>query len=105
MDHVISFRVSGTELALLSQRAARAGQSSLNSFAKAAALGERLTVRHETHSADRPIDARVIAELNRLGVNLNQIARHLNGGKYVRYADIETLIARIGRKIDEMFEP
>lgn len=104
-DHVISFRVSGAELAWLSQRAAQAGRSNLNSFAKDAALNTALTVRHDRLAADRPIDAKAIAALNRLGVNLNQIAKHLNGGKYVHYADIERLIERIDRAMTDLLEP
>lgn len=97
--HVISFRVSADDLALLAERAANAGQPSVSEYSRAASLGAPLAVRRQS---DPAMNAAAVAALNRIGVNLNQLARRLNGGRYVRYAEIEALIARIDRMIDEL---
>jgi hypothetical protein len=97
LSHVISFRVSPAELAKLNRRAAKAGQTNINAFARAAALGKPVTIRHESGPK---INALAITALNRLGVNLNQITHHINAGRKPQIPYIEELIERIDSALD-----
>ncbi len=67
-------RVTEAELADLQLQAERAGLS-LTELVRQRATGGRVTPRRGL------ADAQLLSELNRIGVNLNQIARTLNRGK------------------------
>lgn len=71
---------------------ARADMAGLNvaDFVRLAALGEPLRVTHRP-GLD-PVDR---AALYRIGVNLNQIAKHLNAGRPGNAAAIEAAIAEV----------
>ncbi len=71
--HVISFRLTPEEHANLAERAARTGQN-LGDFVRASAFKSRVVVSE----APPALPVEVLAELNRIGVNLNQIARVAN---------------------------
>jgi hypothetical protein len=89
--HLLSFRLTPRELALLN---ARLNESGLNrsDFLRFVALKSRLLVRSVTTA-----DPALIAELNRIGVNLNQLTRTANGiGKVPPDLD------RLCRKIEQI---
>jgi len=67
-------RVTDAELIAIGDQARAAGLS-LSDFVR-----QRLTQGRVTPKAGLR-DARLLSELNRAGVNLNQIARHLNRGQ------------------------
>ncbi len=69
----VAFRVTQDEADRLQIAADRAGVT-VSEYCRAAALGARLRARKE-----RDVSSALV-ELNRVGVNLNQIARALNRG-------------------------
>jgi hypothetical protein len=80
-QHVVQFRTDDAELAELRRRAWDSGRLSVGAFCRKRALGDP-GVRHARGPA--PPDVRLLAlnnaELNRVGNNLNQIAKALNRG-------------------------
>lgn len=82
----ITLRLSAEERALIKTRAEKS-QKSLADFIRAAALGQPLTVRQsrELSDADR-------LAMQRIGVNLNQIAKHLNAGRDVTAGAVQAAI-------------
>ena len=67
---------------LLRVEAAKAGLS-VSEYIRALALKHRVSV-----SARRQSDPALVSELNRIGVNVNQLARAVHAGrKFVRYWD------------------
>jgi hypothetical protein len=78
-QHVVQFRTDDAELAELRRRAWDSGRLSVGAFCRKRALGDP-GVRHAHGPA--PPDIRLLAlnnaELNRVGNNLNQIAKALN---------------------------
>ena len=50
-------------------------------------------------------EALLATALLRLGVNLNQIAHHLNAGRPAPHAELDLLIARINDCLDQLYDP
>lgn len=71
----IAFRVNAAEREAIEQRAA-AAKMDVGAFARKAALGARITVKQT-----RQLSAKVMTELHRQGVNLNQLVRLANEGR------------------------
>lgn len=65
-------------------------------FTRRAALQSRVTVKR-----GRGLDPDAFAELNRIGVNLNQIAKAANRGRAPYADELETLLERINTILDE----
>jgi lambda repressor-like predicted transcriptional regulator len=100
--HRLSVRVSADELAAFTERVKLAGVNP-SEYLRQAALRRRVSVP----SAARRADPLVIAELNRIGVNLNQLTKTANStGKVPPALDqlcrkIEEIVMRaIGREVD-----
>lgn len=70
-DSRVAFRVTGAELEAIGREADAAGVS-LSAYCR------RVVLRHRVAPAASVTDAAALAALNRVGVNLNQVARHLN---------------------------
>ncbi len=69
-----------TESAQLEARAAKAGLS-VSSYMRAAALGDAGPRARRAPTIEKKILGAAIAELNKVGSNLNQIARAVNRGR------------------------
>ncbi|WP_165351994.1 plasmid mobilization relaxosome protein MobC [Salipiger sp. IMCC34102] len=67
------YRLTPGEVAVLRKAAADTGRAGLNDWARAVAL--EAAGRPEM---SRPVLVRIVGELGRIGVNINQIARHAN---------------------------
>ncbi|MCW6512272.1 plasmid mobilization protein [Lichenifustis flavocetrariae] len=50
-------------------------------------------------------EALLATALLRLGVNLNQIAHHMNAGRAAPHAELDALIARINECLDQLYDP
>ena len=50
-------------------------------------------------------EALLATALLRLGVNLNQIAHHMNAGRPAPHAELDLLIARINDCLDQIYDP
>jgi len=93
--HLPPVRLTEAELMLVGELAGASGLS-LSEYVRQRALSG--------HVAPRPAldDARLLAELNRCGVNLNQIAKRLNAGAGLPTSIDQTLVvfhevlARVG---------
>lgn len=86
-------RVTDAEWALASEAADAAGLS-LSDYIRQRATTDGLTVRPGLK------DAQLLSELNRCGVNLNQIARHLNYGDARVDRDIGLVLGELYRVLE-----
>lgn len=89
-------RVTAAERAHIEAQAAQAGVS-VTEFVRAAALGRRIVAR----MADA--DEQALSALNKIGVNMNQIAHAAHLGKVLAgkldatLSDLQAVMGRIGR--------
>jgi hypothetical protein len=95
-QHVVQFRTDDAELAELRRRAWDSGRLSVGAFCRKRALGDP-GVRHARGPA--PPDVRLLAlnnaELNRVGNNLNQIAKALNQGNDIDPFELRATITEL----------
>lgn len=82
----VNFRVSEQEYQRLESMADNLGMS-VPSFCKAKAQGSRLTAP----KIDREGALQIASELRKIGVNVNQMAKHLNSGGMVSESQINAL--------------
>lgn len=75
-DGMLCVRLTAAERAELNESAAQHGTTAAD-FMRRRSLGIRLPPASPAQQAQ----ARLVVELNRQGVNLNQIARHMNAGR------------------------
>lgn len=90
----VKTRFTLAEIDKIRADANRAGLS-LADFVRRASLGSAITVRH---GGSEP---QALTELNKIGINLNQIARSLNRGQPVPYY-LEQAIAKLVQTLDEV---
>lgn len=91
----LTLRLRVDERTTLHDRARLAGLS-LSEFTRAAALhNDRLAVR-----AAPLADPELVLAINRIGVNLNQIARSLNSGTGFVPADLADILAQVNAYLD-----
>lgn len=100
-DELASERLSGirctvAERAFIELQAERAGLSSAE-FCRRAALGQRILAART--KADP--DARLAAELNRIGVNLNQLAHAAHMGRTLS-GKLDDTLSRLAAVLDRM---
>ena len=95
-DQKVTFRVSAEELVSLRERAAKSRQT-ITDFGRAQMLTKRRG-RKPKVAINAPltiIDPDVFHELRRIGVNLNQIARHCNRHQVPPPAGFDTLVRHL----------
>lgn len=85
---VVSVRLTTFERAGVEAKAAQSGLS-LSDFCRRAILGHRVTASTEPQQ----VNTEALVELNRVGVNLNQVARVANRGEPLPRSFPETLSA------------
>ena len=85
----IGVRVTAAEEAELRELAHRA-RLSIGAYARQRALGKQVQI-----AAERRLGAAELQELNRIGVNLNQIARVLNSGSVSTPAGTREAVERV----------
>ena len=88
-------RLTIAERGAIEAEAARAGLP-LSDYARRVLLG------HRVKAAPTGGDAATLVELNRLGVNLNQIARQLNARGAPAPSRLEALVATIRAAVDRL---
>jgi len=102
-DEALNPRLTAAERAEIERSAAAFGVSP-SEFMRRRALGYRLPADLAAQQATASIGA----AFNRLGVNLNQIARHLNAGGGRSAAlerDLHALLERINAAMDRLYGP
>ena len=92
----LGVRLTAEEGAALSEQA-QAARLSLGAYVRRRALGQRVRVAEE-----RRLGAAELRELNRIGVNLNQIARLLNSGAARAPAGTRAAVERVGELVAEL---
>ena len=89
-----NLRLTLAELAHVQAQATHAGIGA-HEYARRRVLG------HRVPPARSQIDAALLSELNRIGVNLNQLARTINRGAEVQ-GDAEALLAQVRDIIEQI---
>lgn len=100
-DDVVGVRLTAQERAELDRFAGYYGLS-VSEFMRRRALGYRLPAGE----IERRQRAAVMTALMRLGVNLNQIAHHMNAGRGApaNLSALSALIARIDTEMDRLYD-
>lgn len=93
-DRLPNLRVTAAERALVEERAEAAGLS-LVEYCRHSIFKTRIASKRGT------IDQALLVELNRVGVNLNQIARHFNAGRDLP-PDFPDVLAEIRRAVQKV---
>lgn len=97
--HLPPVRLTDAELVAIADQAKAAGLS-VSEYARQRLAGGSVTVRDRRPARSQ---ARLLSELNRCGVNLNQVARHLNSGAAMSddlgivLAELHRVLTLVGR--------
>lgn len=94
-SRTVGVRLTAGEAEALSAQA-RAARLSLGAYVRRRALGQRVRVVEE-----RRLGAEELRELNRIGVNLNQVARQLNSGAAAP-AGTRAAVERVGEMVAKL---
>ena len=72
----------------------QAARLSMGAYMRRRALGQRVRI-----AAERRMGAAELRELNRIGVNLNQMARALNSGAVSSPVETQAAVERVGDSV------
>ena len=86
----------GAEAAELRERA-QAARLSMGAYLRRRALGQRVR-----SAVERRLGAAELRELNRIGVNLNQMARAMNSGAVSSPAETQEAVERVGELVAKL---
>ena len=92
----VGVRVTEAEAAELQERA-QAARLSMGAYLRRRALGQRVR-----SAVERRLGAAELRELNRIGVNLNQMARALNSGAAPPPAETQEAVERVGELVAKL---
>ena len=92
----IGVRVTKAEETELRERA-QAARLSMGAYLRRRALGQRVR-----STVERRLGATEMLELNRIGVNLNQMARTLNSGAVSSPAETQAAVERVGELVAKL---
>ena len=92
----VGVRVTAAEAAELRERA-QAARLSMGAYLRRRALGQRVR-----SAVERRLGAAELRELNRIGVNLNQMARALNSGAAPPPAETQAAAERVGELVAKL---
>ena len=92
----VGVRVTADEAAELRERA-QAARLSMGAYLRRRALGERVRM-----AAELRLGAAELRELNRIGVNLNQMARALNSRAVSSLAETQAVVERVGELVAKL---
>ena len=93
----IGVRVTEAEETELRERA-QAARLSMGAYLRRRALGQRV----RSGGWERRLGAAEMRELNRIGVNLNQMARALNSGAVSSPAETQEAVERVGEMVAKL---
>jgi hypothetical protein len=100
---VIFARVTPEEKAAFVARAHRAGLASA-AFLRAAALGEAGPRAHRRRPVEHRALVQALAALNRVGNNLNQIARSLNAGQEIDQPELRDALQQYSAVVAAIYD-
>lgn len=95
----LNLRFSPDEWLAIDARARQAGIG-LSEFCRLAALGQRIEAASSSAAPASPAGVAHVVALNRVGVNLNQIARALNSGGGFSPPALESSLHRVNELLD-----
>ena len=101
-SHRIYLRLTDTEYEIVAENA-KATNLPLAEYARRQIMNEKLTAKYEI-VADLPQLKKLIAELGKIGSNLNQIARHFNSGGIHSLEMRQAIDQRIARIYEMKYE-
>ena len=96
-DRMLAVYVTDMEGIQIEQAASMRGMG-LSEFVRRRALGTRMPAG----IVDRQAQAEATTALLRLGVNLNQIAKHVNAGRAAPVAELSDIIARVNSAMEQL---
>ena len=99
----VAARVSAAEYAALDEKARDAGLS-IGSYLRACALGSAGPRARRSPSVNAELLAYAVAQLNRAGNNLNQIAHRLNAANSVGAHDTASAVAETREAVRQICE-
>jgi uncharacterized protein (DUF1778 family) len=91
----IKFRVTEAERNLIRERADTSGKS-VSDFVRTLALTGLVEVR------ESQADFELIQAINRIGVNINQIAKRFNATDRLRYRALDLMLSRLDEYLDRL---
>ena len=92
----VGVRVTEAEAEELQERA-QGARLSVGAYLRRRGLGQRVRM-----AAERSLGAAELRELNRIGVNLNQMARALNSGAAPSPAETQEAVERVGELVAKL---
>ena len=92
----VGVRVTAAEAAELRERA-QAARLSMGAYLRRRALGQRVRM-----AAELRLGAAELRELNRIGVNLNQMARALNSRAVSSPSETQAAVERVGELVAKL---
>ena len=92
----VGVRVTEAEAEELCERA-QGARLSVGAYLRRRGLGQRVRL-----AAERRLGAAELRELNRIGVNLNQMARTLNSGAVSSPAETQEEVERVGELVAKL---
>ena len=92
----VGVRVTEAEAEELQERA-QGARLSVGAYLRRRGLGQRVRL-----AAERRLGAAELRELNRIGVNLNQMARTLNSGAVSSPAETQEAVERVGELVAKL---
>lgn len=98
-SHVVKLSLSDAEMEMLKTKA---GDEPLAKYCREAVLNHPGQDRQIQRRQAPELNREKWMELGRLGANLNQIARHLNGGEYVQPDQILSAIAATKQELERL---
>ena len=92
----VGVRMTEAEAEELRSRA-QAARLSMGAYLRRRGLGQRVRM-----AAERRLGAAELRELNRIGVNLNQMARAINSGAVSSPAETQAAVERVGELVAKL---
>jgi len=100
----IRVRLTSLEKKLLIQRSKREGYRTVSEFCRAKLVRKREILRIEVSNDFKELTLKLDYDLNKIGVNLNQLAKKVNSFQYYRFSDADqVLLHRILTELDRCF--
>ena len=89
LDNLICIRLSGLEKKLLLQRCSKEGYRTISDFCRAKLVRKREIKKVEASTEFIEATQKLDYELNKIGVNLNQVAKRLNTHSVYQFSNAD----------------
>lgn len=104
LNEGIRVRLTNLEKKLLVQRSKQEGYRTVSDFCRAKLVRKREILRIEVSNDFKELTLKLDYDLNKIGVNLNQLAKKVNSFQDYRFSDADqVLLQRILAELDRCF--